>query len=87
MRNDAIIDPIPVPAIFGDRLLGLLIQFFDDLPHVVRWEVSLVMAALSEEKFIYPNEEFNYEYAVRDLFKCADPPSPSRQSDQRDRGL
>jgi hypothetical protein len=70
MRSDAIIDPIAVPAISGDRLLDLLIAFFNDRPNVVRGEVSLVMAALWEEKFIFLNEEFDYEYAVRGLFNA-----------------
>jgi hypothetical protein len=59
MQNDAILDSISVQggaAISGDRLLDLLIRFFNGLPAVVRGEVSLVMAALSEEKFIYLNE-------------------------------
>jgi hypothetical protein len=73
MQNDAILDSISAQggaAISGDRLLDFLIRFFNGQPDVVRGEVSLVMAALSEEKFIYLNEEFDYEYAVRGLFSA-----------------
>jgi hypothetical protein len=73
MHNDAILVPISVQGatvISADRLLDLFVQFFNGLPDVVRGEASLVMAALSEEKFIYLNEEFDYEYAARGLFNA-----------------
>jgi hypothetical protein len=72
MSYRARLDPIPLqPGTAkksGDHLFDLMVRFFDDMAAIVRGEVSLVMAAVTEEQFIYLGGEFDYEYAVRHLF-------------------
>jgi hypothetical protein len=48
-------------AVPCDRLLDLLIDFFNRLPAVVRGEASLLIVALSTDEFIDLNEEFDFE--------------------------
>lgn len=54
----------------SDLLLEQLVRYFNDVPSIVRGELSLVMAALTEEQFLYVGGEFDYEYAVQRFFSA-----------------
>jgi hypothetical protein len=52
------------------RVFGQLAAFFDNLPNLVRAEVSLVMVALAGDAFIDLDDHFDYEAAARGLFNA-----------------